>query len=264
MSVRFAPAFTIIGPGHRLHFEGNSKITGANGSFDCPAANSFSLVAEADCPGSTATCRASCYVQGIEHGTTALYAHNSRALRAILGMSAADVAEWTRRVARYISRYASGGFRWHVSGDVFSMQHARFIADVARLSSDVPQWIYTRSFDFVSALLPAGNLAINLSCDVDNYAQARFTRATWRNIRELRLCYLSSDGSVPRDLPPGSVIFPDYALRGRDLEKPTDAPWWQSLSARDRRMVCPVDFFGASKSLRCGPCKKCLKPGGAA
>ncbi len=65
---------------------------------------------------------------------------------------------------------------------------------------------------------------------------------------------------MPSDLPAGSVLFPDYELRGRALAKPTDAPWWQSLTQAQRKMTCPVDQFGASESLRCGVCTKCIRP----
>jgi hypothetical protein len=74
-----------------------------------------------------------------------------------------------------------------------------------------------------------------------------------------RITYFSHDGTLP-ELPDGSIIFPNYSVRGRDLDKPTTHPWWQSLSPRERKMVCPTDFFGQSEAHRCGPCDKCLRP----
>lgn len=266
-AVAFAPPHALVGPDRRkLWFEGNSKITAGNGTFERPAPNSFSLIHVSDCPGSTPTCRASCYVHGLEANEPAvhaLYRENSATIREILELPYLAVRSWATLVASYAQRFAAEGFRWHVSGDIFSMAYARFIGDVVRDSPHVPHWIYTRSFDFIGPLLGHANLALNLSCDRDNYRQARFARATavaaGRGSAP-RLAYLSAGGEVPSDLPPGSVIFPDYGLRGRGLEKPTDAPWWASLTPAQRRQVCPVDFFGASSSLRCGPCKKCLRP----
>ncbi|MEK7066696.1 MAG: hypothetical protein AAB965_03970, partial [Patescibacteria group bacterium] len=76
----------------------------------------------------------------------------------------------------------------------------------------------------------------------------------------LRVVYFTPGGEeLPTDLPLGSVIFPDHSLRGRNLPKPTDAPFWQTLTKDQRQMVCPADFFGQSANIRCGPCKKCLK-----
>lgn len=264
MTVRFAPPVGLRGrDGRTLWFEGNSKVTAGNGSFDCPAANSFSLIHVADCPGSTPTCRASCYVHGLEEKEPevhALYRANSVTIREILAEPFAAL-DWALLVAEYISNEAREGFRWHVSGDIFSEQYARWIRDVCHYSIGVRHWIYTRSFDFAGVLFRTPNLALNLSCDRDNYERARFVRAAGLLVgAKSRLCYLSAEGEVPETLPAGSVIFPDYGLRGRDLERPTDAPWWQGLTPAQRKMVCSVDFFGPSRSNRCGPCKKCLRP----
>lgn len=262
VSVAFAKPVQVGGPlGRSLWFEGNGKITAGNGSFDCPAANSLSLIHVADCPGSTPTCRASCYVHGLEENEPAvhaLYRQNSATVRQFLAAPNEAVERvWAVRVAMYIADHAASGFRWHVSGDIFSAAYARWIAHVVRLSSNVRHWIYTRSFSMIGPLVALPNLALNLSCDRDNYRQARMARALYPE-RRPRLCYLSAEGEVPSDLPEGSVVFPDYALRGRDLARPTDAPWWQGLAPAQRRMVCPVDFFGPSRSIRCGTCRKCL------
>lgn len=266
MSVKFAPPIGVKVSGDRvLWFEGNSKITAGNGSFDCPAANSFSLIHVEDCPGSTPTCRASCYVHGLEAkepAVHALYRENSKALREILAMSTSNQVATAAAMAEFITAEASEGFRWHVSGDIISREHARFIRAVCKMSPTVRHWIYTRSFNFAGPLRDVENLALNFSCDRDNYARARFVRGHFGGLAGVtvkpRLCYLSAGGEVPNDLPAGSVVFPDYELRGRDLDRPTDAAWWKSLTPSQRQKVCPVDFFGPSKSIRCGVCRKCL------
>jgi hypothetical protein len=74
-----------------------------------------------------------------------------------------------------------------------------------------------------------------------------------------RVTYLvDGEGRTPHYLPDGSVLFPDYALRGRHRRDPLEAWWWRGLSPRERTMVCPADYFGQSEAHRCGPCKKCL------
>jgi hypothetical protein len=273
--------------GTHLFFDGNSKITRGNGSFAAPAPNAFSLPAAAvsglaHCPGSTPTCRAACYVGPLEKAQRELYAryeHNANQIRCILADE--DLAsEWASAVAKWCVENAAGGFRWHVSGDVFSPEYAGWISDVCAESESVPHWIYTRTFDdwclepLVSVSTNVGgNLSLNLSCDHDNYAAAHAASKRWADwavwdvdednepIERLvgpRLCYLTTDGSVPEDLPRGSVIFPDYALRPRQYATLAESPWWASLTPDQRAMVCPVDAHGKSEKNRCGPCRKCL------
>lgn len=200
-----------------------------------------------------------CYVHGLKKQAPEVYAKyelNERSIHAILDDSRAARSA-SHILAEWIKENARGGFRWHVSGDVMSTNHAYWIAEVCRAARDVPFWIYTRTIHAVGVLRLAKNLAVNVSADVHNASVAvPLARALG-----VRICYLvSAHDEVLPDLPPGSVIFPDYPLRGRELAEPTEAPWWQSLSLERRRMVCPADFFGQSESARCGPCTKCLYP----
>lgn len=237
-------------------FDGNSKVTWANGTFDTPIANSFSLLQIVDCPFATETCKSACYVHNLEKAEADLhakYAENSIAIRRVLE-NPHYRARAVNSFVHYIREHCAGGFRWHVSGDIFSLEYARFIHAVVVASSAVPQWIYTRSFQFVDELVGIPNLVVNLSADKDNFAEALAFHEKYC----LRICYLSVKGEVPL-LPKGSVIFPSYGLRGRDLPTPSDAPWWRGLTLAQKQMVCPPDFFGQNDSRRCGPCKKCLK-----
>lgn len=256
MTTRFVLHQAVLA-GRSWWFDGNGKITRENGSYERPAPCSFSLVHVDDCPGATRTCRASCYVHGLRRanpGVHECYRQNSRNLRALLAGRDSEVDRTAEAFAAWIESNAPRGFRWHVSGDVVSARHAQFIADAARCSPLVPQWIYTRSFDFVGLLHGPANLVVNLSADRDNYREAMHLHRRYG----LRICYMG-DGVVPLDLPDDSVIFPDYGARGRALDEPTDHPWWRARSARERRMVCPPDFFGQSERMRCGPCRKCLR-----
>jgi hypothetical protein len=250
-----------VGPGLSLYLDGNSKITGTNGSYAAPVPNALSLPHIATCPGSTPTCRASCYVFGLQRNAPEVYskyAQNERVIHQIL-LSSAKLVSSARLLAGWITEHAAGGFRWHVSGDVFSTRYAEWIAQVARHSPEVRHWIYTRSLDrgLLWALLrQANNLVVNLSTDQDTYPEAIHLATT----EGLRVCYLTQDGTLPQDLPEGSIIFPDYKLRGRNLDKPTEHAWWQGLSPEYRKMVCPADFFGQSEQHRCGVCRKCMDP----
>lgn len=263
MITRFIHTRVRVAPGIDLVVDGNSKITAGNGTFDAPRPNALSLPAASvdwsgpSCPGSTPTCRASCYVRGLaKHAplTYAAYHENLTALEWLLSKPGTR-EESARRLGAWIARECAGGFRWHVSGDVLNVAHASWIVDTCRASAGVQHWIYTRTFDCVPVLTVARNLTVNVSADRDNYREARRLAERFG----LRVCYEATGaGELPADLAPGDVVFPDYALRGRDLAEPASAAWWQGLTHAQRSMTCPADFFGQSESARCGPCSKCL------
>ncbi len=247
-------AAKIDGPDGFLWIDGNGKITAGNGTLNEPKPNAFSLLHIEDCPFSTIACRESCYVHGLQkHATDTyeLYRHNSAEIRRIL--ASPDRRAWVSIVGDWIEQNCQGGFRWHVSGDIFSPEYASWIGAVTRRSPTVLHWIYTRSFPFVPALLNESdeNLVVNLSCDHNNYLGAQLTAERYG----LRLCYLTRDGAIPGDLPNDSVIFPDYELRGGT---PKGAVWFELLQPRQKRMTCPVDMWGKADNRRCGPCDRCL------
>lgn len=294
-ATNFCSAEIPLFEGLSFYVDGNSKITAGNGTYERPAPNAFSLpaasVAEAypahtprACPGSTPACRSSCYVQGLAKHAPGIYGRyrsNAEALAYVLRTdrtfyhSALLLASW-------IEEHAAKGFRWHVSGDVWDLpQHAQWIVEVCTLAAKVDFWIYTRTLAAVPVLSRAQNLAVNVSADEDNFAEAKDVSA----FHGATLCYLTSSGqhawegfheNAPRyckrcgsydvdhlrkpvcipDLPAGSVIFPDYPLRTRS---PADDPaWWNALTPDQKRMTCPTDQFGQSEAHRCGPCRKCL------
>jgi hypothetical protein len=230
-----------------ITIDGNSKISG----WDHPAPNALSLPAPGCCPDSTPSCRAACYASS-ERSTLPgelreRYTANECTVRAILGatdggyVAAAQLSRWIAEHCRTV------GFRWHVSGDVISDQHAWWIVSVAIMSPEVQHWIYTRTLRAVPILQRAENLAVNISADRDNYpAVVRVAHDTGA-----RLTYLWRGELLP-ELPQGSVLFPDYSLRAKNGGTLPPAPW--------RAMICPGDFFGQSARLRCGVCTKCGNP----
>jgi hypothetical protein len=267
-------ATKLEGPGGHLWLDGNGKITAGNGTLAEPKPNALSLLPgnteerRSECPGSTAICRASCYVHGLEKhagDTFALYEHNTRTLRGITDPDPSTPRDWARfydwaaGLANWATEHARGGFRWHVSGDVYSDAHAYWIMHVAMWSPSVTHWIYTRTFEHAWRLADLENLSLNLSADDENYARAlAFQRSHPRS----RICYLSHDGKVPANLPEGSVVFPDYAYRATvgttPAAKRDHSPFYQALTSSQRRGLCPVDFYGKSEQNRCGPCSKCI------
>lgn len=267
IATNFCSAEIPLFEGMAFYVDGNSKITAGNGTYERPTPNAFSLPAASvpesypahtprACPGSTPVCRSSCYVQGLAKHAPGIYERyrsNAETLAHVLRQdrtfyhSALLLASW-------IEEHASKGFRWHVSGDVWEVpQHAAWIVEVCSLAKDVPFWIYTHTLSAVRELSTAPNLAVNVSADADNFADARAVAAEHGST----LCYLtlySDDRNVDK-LPDGSVIFPDYALRAGTT---TDSGWWGSLTHDQRKQVCPTDYLGQSEAHRCGPCRKCL------
>lgn len=244
-----------LATGQVLTLDGNSKVTVANGTFTKPIANAFSLSAPNNCPYSTEACRESCYTiaprMQAQKKMLWKYRLNSETIRnVIMGQGWA----WHDSIARlslYAIKHAPNGFRWHVSGDIFSWCYAEWIAQVCLAAPRVPFWIYTRSFRYVPPLLGIRNLTVNLSADRDNAELARRHAEQFK----LRVCYMLTDhpdDSVPDWLRRGDVIFPDYVFRYPDRRV-------LSLPLAQRRMLCPADLFGQSEHLRCGPCRKCTE-----
>lgn len=239
----------LLDAGIKFYVDGNSKVTRDNGTYSEPKPNAFSLPHILSCPNATPTCAGSCYVHGLRKATPDIWNKYKDNFETISKLG--NSPKIAKQFGEWIKENCSGGFRWHVAGDVFAKWYWYWLADVSYYAQ-VPCWIYTRSFERIGNI--PKNLIVNLSADRDNYKEALdFYKATG-----LRICYLSSTGEVPEDLPKGSVIFPDYELRGRSLDEPTTAPWWQSLSTDNKKKVCPADFFGQNEHHRCGVCKKCL------
>ena len=245
-------------------FDGNSKVTLNNSTFDKPAANAFSLVHIKDCPFATEICKSVCYVNKLEKAEKEVYGKyvsNSEAIRLVL--SRPDyLATVVAAFANYIRQNCADGFRWHISGDIFSLGYAEFIREVCMSVSDVPFWIYTRSFSYLEPLVDIPNLVVNLSADKDNLIEAMIHAVVYN----LRICYMTVDDEIPNVLADDSVIFPSYnrRYRGEHLFRASGIFWFNyGLLARERRMICPADFFGQSEHFRCGVCKKCLKKVGS-
>jgi hypothetical protein len=265
METRFTS--TLVPVLHENFFiDGNSKMTGNEGTFEEPVANCFSLPHIATCPWSTSVCRLNCYVHGLSKNAWSIYEGFLNNLRILNWMLDCHPGPSARALGHWINEHCLA-FRWHVSGDVMSARHANWIVGVCEYSPDVTHRIYTRSFRYAPILIQAKNLIVNLSADRHNWAEAF---KTWRGLHHwTRLTYLSTGDDIPGDLPLGSVIFPTYRLRqGRDSmtvpppgEMPMSEKWfWQMLTQEQRKMVCPADYFGQSYFMRCGICKKCILP----
>lgn len=144
--------------------------------------NSFGLPSGDSCPGMTSFC-GSCYASRSEQsaGVRAAVEHNLRLLQAT------DLDGMTDLLDRMLDRYEEHAdaaaipthqrmFRIHWDGDFYSVEYAEAWREVILRHPHVAFWTYTRSFrapvDVVPSLIGLPNLALYLSIDADNAADA--------------------------------------------------------------------------------------------
>ena len=239
---KFVDTKVRLSSGFELIVDGNSKISGWD-----PRPNAFSLPAPATCPGSTVACRSTCYASSdgskLPEQLRDRYDANLETLKAIFLEPNAGYDQAVQ-FGRWIAEHCQDtGFRWHVSGDVFSDQHAWWIVVAVLVSPEVQHWIYTRTLRVVPILSQASpGLALSVSADRDNFRQAAAVAREYH----ARLTYLWSGEEIP-ELPSKTVIFPDYSARA------------QQPPPRDPRL-CKADLYGHAETRRCGVCTRCGNP----
>ena len=92
-------------------------------------------------------------------------------------------------------------FRLHTSGDFFSEDYARAWAATINNFPNVQFWAYTRSLWAVPLLMDCRNLAIYISADNVNYAEAKAVFDTCRPGRQnVGICYMGNVGTQPADV----------------------------------------------------------------
>lgn len=210
--------------------------------------NSFGLPSGDSCPGMTSFC-ASCYAARNEQsgGVRELVEHNLRLLRAadLTGM----VALLDHMIGRYESHADAAGipaneriFRIHWDGDFFSNTYAAAWLVVVRRHPDIAFWTYTRSFrppvDVIATLTDVPNLAVYLSVDADNAADAAVVVARYGDRVKVAVC--AEDYQTGRAILPdrNPVVCPENAGRiGLTNEHGTGACVTCRLCPDDRRDI---------------------------
>jgi len=147
--------------------------------------NSFGLPAGISCPGMTSICGKVCYAKKIErmpylktvrdnlvHNWDALSNASHFDMYVMLNDMIHDFKAECVKGRRDIPKV----FRIHWDGDFFSDDYASAWAMTIQNHPDVQFWAYTRSFEFVPALVGLDNLALYLSADKDNLEDAILTR----------------------------------------------------------------------------------------
>lgn len=91
-------------------------------------------------------------------------------------------------------------FRLHTSGDFFSEDYARAWAATIAKFPQVQFWTYTRSLWAVPLLMDCRNLAIYISSDNVNYAEAKLVFDVCRpGHPNVGICYMGNIGTQPSD-----------------------------------------------------------------
>lgn len=168
--------------------------------------------------------RKTCYVEKIvqiykQVGATLLQNTNE-----LVGKSKDEMLDVLRRtINTFVSKSKDDQlfFRLHWAGDFFSLEYAEAWAEVMREFPQVRFWTYTRSFrsgeNFIEPLLTVDNLTLYLSCDPDNYedAKALFDKHSQDSPR-LGLAWLGLDAPEQDEL--RWVVCPETSGKVKNTE----------------------------------------------
>lgn len=211
--------------------KGNEKLGRRVGTFSLPAVHTCHL-------GSTPTCRSLCYADSPQSHFVGPVVQNR--YWANLTFSKADrfVAEMTARV----TKKRLSAFRWHVSGDLYSVAYAARVLAVMRGTPGTPAYIYTRAWKdagvraVVAQMVALPHVQVWFSCDRDSGPPPAVPGA--------RRAYLQV---LPGDEPayPVDLVFRDRRARAVVAKRVAGA------------LVCPVEN-GATKNVTCEKCRVCF------
>jgi hypothetical protein len=159
--------------------------------------NSFGLPGGESCPGKTPFCDGCYAIQTekvfpsasrlVQRNYAALLAHGDDvdALAAELGAMVAEyAAEFDKYLAKGRVAPEDNIFRIHWDGDFYSLPYAQAWAKVIAMFPQIQFWAYTRSFDFVPALVNIPNLTLYLSVDQYNALHAKVLLDLYPSVRE--------------------------------------------------------------------------------
>lgn len=164
----------------------------------------------------------------LEHNTDAMKSSTLPEMRDILG----------REFARFEAEEAVTAKPWynyrlHWSGDLFSVNYTKALAQAAAKHPKTTFWIYTRSFSYVKHLLTAPNMRVYLSVDRINKDAA---------LKAL-------DTLVASGVPAARRVKLSYMSHENDMSPESRT---QSVAA------CPVDDGHMEIEGACAKCCKCI------
>lgn len=173
-------------PTAELHLSGDMKtsvhVRNRASGLATLDTNAYGLPAGITCPGQTPDCLV-CYANRIEVRRPDTHRALVRNLELLLACRG-SVAKMTELIGRMIARYRRTShragmpriFRIHWDGDFFSVAYAKAWRKVIEANPDIRFWVYTRSFqagtNVVPILADLPNLALYLSVDSHNIARA--------------------------------------------------------------------------------------------
>lgn len=201
-----------------------------------------------------------CYVYGLMHaykGVAAVLAHNTFLMKNATQEEMHDLlcAEFARfDAAERRKEEPHFKYRFHWSGDFFSMDYAT--AAVRAMSSypHIRFWTYTRNFQdgdaVVRKLVSAENLSLYLSLDPDNITRGLECFYAWKATRfrghgraNLQICYMAKEN--------------DFAERYYAAKSgAANANLWDEVAPL--LSDCPVDTGKLALEQGCSKCQKCI------
>lgn len=210
-----------------------------------------------------------CYVDTLMRcysGIRGVLEHNTKLLREATPKQAVDLLnmEFVRFQNAEYKRSQLGNarclsYRLHWSGDVFSADYAKALAEAMFRNPSVNFWAYTRSFDMVADLLTAPNLTLYLSLDPENIDKGLMTydECDGANNPRLQLCYMSSvdDAGPAFETAQIRVDAKDSIRSLLGVSKHGSA--WCSSKFKE----CPVDTGKLPTEFGCSKCRQCLAAG---
>lgn len=149
-------------------------------------------------------------------------------------------------------------FRFHSSGDVFSIAHAQAIRNASASRPDVPSWIYTRSLWAVEHLCGVPSLRVFVSVDRHNAQEAKVVVDRFDDVQPAFLVESDEEKTVLLNMfnLVAAPTCPATAKWASDLRGPS----YVSGPKGDRRTIASPTP-GARALGACDACRLCLPEG---
>lgn len=205
----------------------------------------WSIPAVKTCPGSTPTCRSSCYARTHRFRFASVQTRYSANLRL------ARSPDFWAMMLGAIRFNNVNLLRIHSSGDFFNAAYVRQWIRIAKMCPDVTFWAYTRSWRrpafrrALARLAALPNVTLYYSCDRDTGVPETLPE-------RVRTAYLQTDHE---DVParPVDLVFRTQRLRKKKA-KVIRTP--EAVSP-----VCPTETgYARAHDVHCATCQKCFTP----
>lgn len=209
---------------------GNEKLGSRIGTFSLPAIHTCHL-------GSTETCRSRCYADSGHFVGTNVQRRYS------LNLAFTRRPDFVAKMLARIQKKERTAFRWHVAGDLYSVEYAVKLAAVMLACPKLPMFIYTRTWrnenmrPVLRLMAGLPNVQLWLSCDQDTGEPV--------DIPGARRAYMQVEND------PGPAYSVDLVFRDKPVRTASVAKRVAGA------VVCPVEN-GTKTDITCEKCRICF------